>query len=78
MRSGTTPFLPLCALYGELLADSIAECRANMLEILAVSLNLEESDDLYRAASYVLSQNLVYGDALMMRTHDDQPMTFAE
>jgi hypothetical protein len=76
LRSGTTPFLPLCALT-ELLADS-AECRANMLEILAVSLNLEESDDLYRAASYVLSQNLVYGDALMMRTHDDQPMTFAE
>ena len=49
-----------------------------MLEILAVSLNLEESDDLYRAASYVLSQNLVYGDALTMRTHDDQPITFAE
>lgn len=71
--------LAVMCTYGiELLADNIAECRANMLEILAVHLNLEESDDLYRAASYVLSQNVVYGDALTMRTHDDQPITFAE
>ena len=26
----------------------------------------------------MLSQNLVHGDALTMRTHDDQPITFAE
>ncbi len=37
-----------------------------------------ESDELYRAAFYVLSQNLVHGDALKMRTHSDQPITFAE
>ena len=49
-----------------------------MLEILAEYLNLDESDDLYRAASYVLSQNLVHGDALTMRTSDGQPITFAE
>ena len=49
-----------------------------MLEILADYLNIDESDDLYRAASYVLSQNLVHGDALTMRTHDGQPITFAE
>ena len=71
--------LALMCIYGiELLADNIAECRANMLEILADYLNLDESDDLYRAASYVLSQNLVHGDALTMRTHDGQPITFAE
>jgi hypothetical protein len=49
-----------------------------LLEILADYLNLDESDDLYRAAFYVLSQNLVHGDALTMRTHDGQPITFAE
>ena len=71
--------LGLMCTYGiELLADNIAECRANMLEILADYLKLEESDDLYRAASYVLSQNIVHGDALKMRTGDDQPITFAE
>src|SRR6266851_2658584 len=71
--------LALMCTYGiELLEDNIAECRANMLEILADYLSLEESDDLYRAAFYVLTQNLVHGDALKMRTSDDQPITFAE
>jgi hypothetical protein len=71
--------LALMCLYGiELLADNIAECRANMLEIVAEYLNIDESDDLYRAASYVLSHNLVHADALTMRTHDGQPITSAE
>jgi hypothetical protein len=71
--------LALMCIYGiELLADNIAECRDNVLEIFAGYLNLDETDDLYRAASYVLAQNLVHGDALTMRTHDDQPITFAE
>ena len=68
----------MCAYGIELLADNIAECRANMLEILSDYLNLDESDDLYRAAFYVLSQNLVHGDALTMRTSEGQPITFAE
>ena len=71
--------LALMCTYGiELLEDNIAECRANMLEVLADYLNLEESDELYRAAAYVLSQNIVHGDALKIRTSDDQPITFAE
>lgn len=71
--------LAVMCTYGiELLADNIAECRANLLEILVDYLKLEESDDLYRAASYVLSQNIVHGDALKLRTSDNQPITFAE
>ncbi|MBK7350775.1 MAG: N-6 DNA methylase [Gemmatimonadetes bacterium] len=71
--------LALMCIYGiELLPDNIAECRANLLEILADHLRLEGSDELSRAASYVLSQNLVHGDALKMRTSDDLPITFAE
>lgn len=68
----------MCAYGIEILEDNIAECRANMLAILADYLKLQESDALYRAASYVLSQNLIHGDALKMRTGDDQPITFAE
>lgn len=71
--------LGLMCIYGiELLPDNIVECRANLLEIFAEYLNLSESDDLYRAAFYVLSQNLVHGDAMKMTTHDDKPITFAE
>jgi hypothetical protein len=71
--------LALMCIYGiELLADNIAECRANVLEIFAEYLNLDKADDLYRAASYVLSQNLIHGDALTMRTHHNQAIIFAE
>ena len=71
--------LALMCIYGiELLTDNIGECRANVLEILAEYLNIGEADELYRAASYVLSQNLVHGDALTMRTYDGQAITFAE
>lgn len=69
----------LMCIYGiELLADNIAECRANLLEIFAEYLNIEPSDELYQAAFYVLSWNLVHGDALKMLTCDGQPITFAE
>lgn len=93
--------LALMCIYGiELLPDNIVECRANLLEIFADYLKLEESAELHRAASYVLSQNLVHGDAIKMRTrtegcksckpasvsgdalsmrnHTCQPITFAE
>lgn len=71
--------LALMCLYGiELLTDNIAECRANLLAIFAEYLNLAPSDDLYRAAFHVLSQNLVHGDARTMRTYDALPITFAE
>lgn len=71
--------LALMCTYGiELLSDNIAECRANLLEILAAYLDLDTSDDLYRAASYVLAQNLVHGDALAMQTHGRRPIAFAE
>lgn len=71
--------LALMCVYGiELLKDNIDECRANMLEILSDYLNGDATDDLHRAARYVLSQNLVHGDALTMRTAEGHPVTFAE
>jgi hypothetical protein len=77
--AGTSRLLGLMCIYGiELLSDNIGECRANLLEIFAEYLNLGSSDELYRAAFYVLSQNLVHGDARTMRTHDGLPITFAE
>jgi len=71
--------LALMCVYGiELLPDNTAECRANLLETLAECLDIDESNVIYHAASYVLSQNIICGDALKMRTHDGQPITFAE
>jgi hypothetical protein len=71
--------LALMCTYGiELLEDNIAECRANMLETIVDFLRVEESDELFQASSYVLSQNIVHGDALKMSTKDGDHITFAE
>lgn len=76
---GHYALLAMMCIYGiELLSDNIVECRANMLEILADYLALDASQDLYQAAFHVMSQNLVHGDALTMRTADGKPITFAE
>lgn len=71
--------LGVMCIYGiELLSDNIAECRANLLDIFAEYLGLNEADDFYRAACLVLSLNLVHGDALTMKASDDKPIMFAE
>jgi hypothetical protein len=71
--------LSLMCIYGiELLKDNIAECQANVLDVLVAYLNLEIEDDLYRSASYVLLQNIVQGDALTMQDTSGSPITFAE
>lgn len=71
--------IAVMSIYGiELLKDNIAECRKRMLEVVANFLKIKESDEFYRAASYVLSQNLIHGDALRMRTIENRPIIFAE
>ena len=69
----------LTCCYGiELLPDNIAECRANMLEVFAAYLKLNEADELYRAAAHVLSLNLIHGDAMTMRDNDGDPILVVE
>ena len=68
----------MCTYGVELLPDNIAECRANMLEVFAEYLQIDPEEDFYRAASFVLSQNLVHGDALTMQTQAGEAITFAE
>ncbi len=71
--------LGLMCIYGiELLEDNVAECRRNLLQVLADYFDIDESDDLYRAAGFVLSLNIVHGDALAMVTANGQPIVFAE
>lgn len=71
--------LALMCIYGiELLHDNINECHANLLEIFSDYLNLNSIGNLYVAAKYVLTQNIVHGDALTMRDSNSKPITFAE
>ena len=71
--------LSLMCIYGiELLQDNIEECKANLLAIFAEYLNLSSEDSLYACADYVLTQNIVHGDALTMKDMTGSPIAFAE
>lgn len=71
--------LALMCIYGiELLEDNIAECRSNVLEVFVNYLAITPSDELYRAAEFVLSQNIVHGDALSMKTIQGEAISFPE
>ena len=71
--------LSVMCIYGiELLKDNIAECQARVLKVLVSYLNIGIEDDLYLSASYVLSQNIVHGDALTMKDTSGGPITFSE
>src|SRR4051812_33376010 len=69
----------LMCIYGiELLDDNIAECRDHVLATFGDYLGVDESDDFYAAGAYVLSQNLILGDSLTLRTDLGDPIVVAE
>lgn len=73
--------LALMSIYGiELLADNVAECRENLLKVIADRLGVTAEDQWYAAAGKVLEVNIVHGDALSMTTREvePQPITFPE
>jgi hypothetical protein len=71
--------LALMCCYGiEILADNVAECRSNMLDVFAAYLKIDETDKLYQAAFFVLSLNLVHGDATTMKDMTQQPISIVE
>ena len=75
--------LAVCSLYGiDLLADNIAACRIRLLKVVndahAARFKNLISEDAARAAAYVLSKNVVQGDALTLRTPGDLPIVFPE
>jgi len=71
--------LALMCLYGiDLQAQNVVDCRARLLKIIADHLNLPVYHELCRAASGVLTQNIVRDDALQMCAHPSPRFTFAE
>ena len=73
--------LALMSIYGiELLADNVAECRRNLIDLFTALLGIAVKDDLAKAASVVVAVNVVHGDALTMQTRTEpaEPIAFAE
>lgn len=73
--------IALMSIYGiELLADNVAECRQNLIEVFIAVLGVDVEDELAKAASAVVAVNVVHGDALTMQTRAEpaEPIVFAE
>lgn len=71
--------LALMSIYGiELLPDNIIKCRENLLEIFVDYLAVDKMSEISRAAFYVLTQNLIHGDATKMEDSLGAAITFPE
>jgi hypothetical protein len=69
----------LMCVYGiELLADNVAECRQNLLDVYAAFLKLGSDDVWSRAGAAILAVNIVQGDALKMSDAAGEPIVFPE
>jgi hypothetical protein len=75
--------LALCSLYGiDLLADNVSVCRTRLLGIASTAHETRFKSPLpdghCRAAAFILSKNIVQGDALTLQTADHRPIVFPE
>jgi hypothetical protein len=75
--------LAVCSIYGiDLLPDNVKVCRRRLLRV--VQDKIQErfggplSDEAENAFSFILSRNIVQGDALNMRTSEDRPIVLSE
>jgi hypothetical protein len=75
--------LAVCSLYGiDLLADNIAACRARLLAIVTQTYQACHQallpEAARRAVAFIVSKNIVQGDALTFRTAGGQPIVLCE
>lgn len=75
--------LSVCSLYGiDLLPDNITACRDRLLRVVtdtyAARFDSPFPEATVHAITYILSQNIVQGDALHMRTSEKTPIVFPE
>lgn len=75
--------LSVCSLYGiDLLADNIAACHSRLLEVVNTAhqarFKTQLPDEATNAAAYILSKNILQGDALTFRNTEDRPIIFPE
>lgn len=75
--------LAVSSLYGiDLLADNVATCRVRLLDVVneayAARFKMPFPNPPSRAAAFILSKNIVQGDALTLLLANGKPIVFAE
>jgi hypothetical protein len=76
-------FLALTSIYGiDILEDNVKECRERLFEIWNKAYTLqckkEANDEIRNAAKYILSKNILCGDALTLLQNNGKPITFSQ
>ena len=75
--------LAITSIYGvDILEDNVLECRNRMFSIFNdeyTKICKEDANDVCReAVRYILSRNILHGDALTMATLEGEPIIFSE
>lgn len=83
VRWGRDAFVAVSCLYGiELLPDNVAACRDRLLKTVCVAFaeqfHRTTDDALSNALAYVLSVNILQGDALTLKDAAGRPIVFPE
>ena len=76
-------FLSTSSIYGiDLMEDNILECKKRLLELFKIIYNSNYKNkvnkDFIKVVEYILSKNLLVGDALTMKQIDGTPIVFPE
>ena len=75
--------LSVCSLYGiDLLADNVEVCRDRLLSVLCAAyearFKVALPEKAVRAATYILSRNILQGDAISLLMENGRPIVFSE
>ena len=72
----------LCSIYGvELLSDNVKECRQRLLGIFThfyISNFIKAKSNFLQSAEFILSRNILCGDALSLTDANHKPIVFSE
>lgn len=71
------------SIYGvDILQDNVEDCQKRLFEIwdkeYKANCKKETNDECRKAVKYILSRNILCGDALTLKTSDDEPIVFSE
>ncbi|MDR1296813.1 MAG: SAM-dependent DNA methyltransferase [Deltaproteobacteria bacterium] len=75
--------LAVTSIYGvDILEDNVKDCQMRLFDIFEANYldicNEHTTDECRQAVRYILSRNIFCGDALTMKTKDDNPIVFSE
>jgi len=73
--------MAVCSIYGiDILEDNVLECRERLFDVFERGFRALFRDECLSTIKYILRRNIIWGDALTLKTVGDnpQPITFSE